>query len=449
VRRSAIGLAFSLALALASPAMAAKQPRVDELDAVPSGSVMYVWHGDPARGCAAVGVCDVSGSLVYTPEFLTLEGTRVGSRFLPGFLYMDSEQPSVIRVRRDPAAGDPGLCVDTAADAFLALTPTPLRGGRYRFDVDRAVEPPPDFSGGRCAGPRPNDVKDVFPGGTLDARQLGRRPAKLDLSGRKSFGAGPFSGEVISTLTATVGRAAGDSGSFSSGGRVIKEKPRMIRYLDLQLTYRIERVDGALTTAFSGLAPPLCEPLDSCGISGTIDYMPSVSGGTIGFESARVVHGRPHVTLRRTLRELHSGRLFTSGIARYKSGAVSRVSARVARPGESDCVDAGGTSRLALLEGEGVRTLRLRLGPPEYDDGVDALRTHCAGPAQADVLAGGPVAAADLPIARLGARTLDITLARPGAFAAHGYGGTRSGQIQLHLMRTSARARVVAETFGG
>jgi hypothetical protein len=368
---------------------------------------------------------------------------------VPGLLEMDTEGPSVIRVRRDPPDGDAGLCVDTSEDAYLALTPTPLSGGRYRFDLVRSVDPPPDFSGGRCAGPRPNDVKDVFPSGTLDARQLGRRATRLDLSGRKSFVAGPFSGEVVSTLKATFGRADSGDGGSTFHTRVTHTKRVVIHYLDLRLTYRIERVDGALSTAFSGLAPPLCEPLDSCGVSGTINYVPTVSGGKIGFESARVVHDHPRVTLRRALRELHSGRLFTSGIARYGSGAIARVSARVARPGESDCVDAAATSPLAHLEGEGVRTVRLSLGPSEYDEGVDALRTHCAGPAQADILARGPLAAADLPIARLGARTLDITLTRPGTFAAHGYRGTCSGQIELHLVRTSARAREVAESFGG
>src|SRR5437660_6682664 len=33
-----------------------------------SGQVVYSWRGDPARGCAQVGVCGVHGSLVIQPE---------------------------------------------------------------------------------------------------------------------------------------------------------------------------------------------------------------------------------------------------------------------------------------------------------------------------------------------------------------------------------------------
>src|SRR4051794_15492694 len=47
-----------------------------------SGAVVAVWHGDPARGCAAAGVCDVSGSATYRPGFQgSLDVSRAGVAF--------------------------------------------------------------------------------------------------------------------------------------------------------------------------------------------------------------------------------------------------------------------------------------------------------------------------------------------------------------------------------
>jgi hypothetical protein len=91
MRRGAAGLAASLGLALALCAPAAgagKHPPVGRSVQIPTrvaGAITFTWQGDPTRGCAAAGVCDVSGSLVYTPEEAIFVGTMLpgGKLVLP------------------------------------------------------------------------------------------------------------------------------------------------------------------------------------------------------------------------------------------------------------------------------------------------------------------------------------------------------------------------------
>ena len=68
MRRVAIGLALSLALLPPAFARADTSVSGPEFQAGLSGQITYSWHGDPALGCAAAGVCDVSGSLNYSAQ---------------------------------------------------------------------------------------------------------------------------------------------------------------------------------------------------------------------------------------------------------------------------------------------------------------------------------------------------------------------------------------------
>src|SRR5215469_8566019 len=44
---------------------AAKSGRTEALTL--TGSLTYTWHGDPARGCARDGLCNVSGATIFEP----------------------------------------------------------------------------------------------------------------------------------------------------------------------------------------------------------------------------------------------------------------------------------------------------------------------------------------------------------------------------------------------
>src|SRR5215475_4083105 len=51
---------------LPSGASALPEPQNESLSV--TGSLTYVWHGDPARGCAREGLCDVQGSVIFQPD---------------------------------------------------------------------------------------------------------------------------------------------------------------------------------------------------------------------------------------------------------------------------------------------------------------------------------------------------------------------------------------------
>src|SRR5919197_1460819 len=94
--------AVAFAVAAPSPAVAA---RGLAMPLEVSGSVVATWHGDPARGCAAAGVCATSGSATYRPGF---DGRLEVSRNSIGFGGAEYATPPVVRVRSgrpdDPVA---------------------------------------------------------------------------------------------------------------------------------------------------------------------------------------------------------------------------------------------------------------------------------------------------------------------------------------------------------
>src|SRR3979409_996356 len=60
-----------------------------------SGSIVYTWHGDPARGCAQAGVCGVRGALVIQPQ----GGAYVFSDGRSGAALNFNQESSTVRVR--------------------------------------------------------------------------------------------------------------------------------------------------------------------------------------------------------------------------------------------------------------------------------------------------------------------------------------------------------------
>jgi len=133
------------------------------------GSVIYSWQGDPARGCAADGLCAVHGAIV-TDGIDYADLNRFGRA---GGIVFSGQV--VARVSDGPGAGE---CVDTIGDlAGIDLTPTAGRGFSATFQ-------PPGPSSGRCAGPLPSDLAAV----TLPVRVAGAgRRLRLDLRTHRSF----------------------------------------------------------------------------------------------------------------------------------------------------------------------------------------------------------------------------------------------------------------------
>src|SRR5262249_54299719 len=125
----------------------------------------------------------------------------------------------------------------------------------------------------------------------------------FDFRARRRFGAGPFTGTLVSTLVA---RPDGTDDSSTvpppnnSGGSA-----KLFEYVKLR--YRIAALPGGLETTFKGAASPFCVRLGSCGVSGLLASTLGNYRETVTLIGARRVGRR--VGRRRALADLKAGRL--------------------------------------------------------------------------------------------------------------------------------------------
>jgi len=434
-------LALLAAAAAATPAGA--QSRYADLEV--TGTITVTWRGDPARGCVAGGVCDVEGRTILPVDARgqLFAPRRRGRQQIFGYVF-DERSSSLARVTRRGAgaSGDPPpICVDAPpAGSFgpdgFGLTFSSQPSGRIQV----SVRPTPALGAGRCAGPLPSDLEAALPRTEVAASRLLGGPAAVDLSGRRAFAAGPFSGEVASAVRVGVARVRTRRGA-TGRGRPVAPRPRRIvtRVRALAVDYRIRTVEGALTSSFSGLPAPDCQVLDACGITGATTVEPR-SGGTF---SLRAGGRRPVAaagTLAGALRDVRAGRLrLRASYGRPTSGVVSGTARRdgAAAP----CADRGGRGGLRLQSRQRAGALRLELIATQIFPAATVLRSRCPGPGiSADaVLARGRVA-----VAALGTRTLTLRLRATGEDSAPGYAAApRTGEVVLRLQRTRARVSTV------
>src|SRR5689334_16239390 len=133
MRRASIGLLLAAALLQWAPSAWAF--RDAESEGRLSGDIVLTWHGDPARGCAAAGLCDVSGSLRYAPDTaFTYGDLAANGRFEPDELDLESGDPTTVRVRRGASSGASGLCLDVE-DTSFELSLRRGSGGHYRVGL--------------------------------------------------------------------------------------------------------------------------------------------------------------------------------------------------------------------------------------------------------------------------------------------------------------------------
>lgn len=431
--------ALMAALAAAAPAATRHKPPVT-VEVV--GSLTLTWQGDPSRGCAAQGLCGVSGSLEMLPA-----GEESSSSTGPPFIEF-VDQNSVARVT-DGSGATQTTCADLVPVDFQLSIREQSAGGPLATVESGPSQSLP--SAGRCAGPTAGDLAAL----ALPARKLGSHG--YDLSGETNFGAGPFTVTAISTLRVVfirgsaatgvipgvnVGIPSAISGSLSTVvGRSAPAPKLPVTYEEhAEVSYRIEGLQGAFTTDFSALDPPLCDSLGACGTTGQLSQSFS-AGGMLNFSGFRFVKRR--VGSRAALAALRAGRLdlFNSfdGIPITETAAET-----LAGPDGATCAD---QSTVGPLTGQSTITrghaIELKLtgggqanvyGPP----GADPFRTRCPGPSAADVLRAAPLAAATLPVSSLGARSLSLTFRAGGSFTGSAYAGHRSGSVVLSLVYAGA-----------
>lgn len=338
-----------------------------------------------------------------------------------------------------------GECVDLPTSSFDSLL--------FSLPARRAptvtIQPPP--SSGRCAGPTGTDLAAV----SIPVRRTGR--VSFDLTGTRSFTAGPFSGTLVSTMRIVPAPSSSSEGSTSTStatssgpGRPVQTASApMIEFVQLQ--YRVSAAPSAIQAQFSGAADSSCQILDACGATGSLAFSlePSRTFSLIG---ERQVHRR--FNRRQVLNDLRQGRLPLTAFAPM----AGQVNETFNWPGGSSCHDSVATpsspAQPLLLLGTGApvtppaagRTIPVTV---TANGGTgDVLRTHCPGPDDADVFGEPPnaenqiYARGSITTAQLLAKRSVLRLSDPGSFSALGYVGSRSGSIALDLTLTKVAAKV-------
>jgi hypothetical protein len=444
MRARAVATVLAVGLLAAAPsALARGHSRTTNVRLAASGSLTVVWHGDRAGGCAAAGLCGYGGSISYgrmSEAFLDLF-TRAGSA-PEVFADAGMDDRTVVRVRREVAGGPPVVCVDSSEPAFFNIDVERAYAGRYRLSLVPDVIPLPTGSG-QCAGPRLEDFTGSLPSTVFKLPRLERVGTKLSLAGRFPFTAGPLRGEVISTLALRTKHA--------SGHDIPDVRPPRgrshTRVLEVDMRYEVARAAGEVAADFRAVDAPICSVLDACGASGRQTYTVASTRGVLeatGYAPAPK-HGVP--TLKAALRTvLRRGYLSGEGRLARGSGETNNV---LFRGGGETCRDRllpAGPPLTVYAEG-GVLSLILGTDDPDLASVPNVLRGRCPGPTQDQVLAGGaPLASRNLPARALGGRSIHATLAGAGRFAAGAYRGRRAARVELDLVRTSARVRVVSDS---
>jgi hypothetical protein len=384
-----------------------------------SGSIVYSWHGDPARGCAQLGLCGVRGTLVIQPQ----GGAQVVTFPFEGTSAMFDSVSADVRVQEgDLDAG--GACVDELAGGPAELS---LDNGPNGAVTAGSGGMP---SSGRCAGPLAQELGRIL----IRGRRSHTRPTTYDLRDSVPFAAGPFTGTLDSTLVLRPEPpgAGGSSVSVSSGSSV--PSPAHAQLVEqVLLRYRVSAPPAALGIAFGGESGPFCIPLGTCGARGSLSVAFPRLLGEVDIMAIRLVKAR--VSRRQALRDFRAGKLDLVG-APPLSWATPRVS-ETFRDGGT-CTDTVPVPTYGLGFGftapPSRRALPVTISSFDNGTGADPLRTHCPGPGAIDALAPNEtLASGRIRLRALLRRRLTLTLRARGGFSVPGYAGARAGELPVTL----------------
>jgi hypothetical protein len=392
------------------------------------GSIDYIWTGVADRGCAAEGMCGVTGSLQVTAD-----GSSSGGSGQPQVEVNDNS--AVARVEYPVARGATArICADPVSyDAIFAL----VRARGSNASPVGESEPYIGASAGQCAGPTAAELANV----RLPVRR--ESDGGYDLSGTVSLGAGPFQVSVLSHLQARRSRSSSSFSSSPPNSSTGPGRPKTRSALDeeVSVVYRVTAVSGAIVDSFSGLPSPLCEPLGACGASGAVRMQLRASEQTIEFSGDRIVKRR--AGLRKALADLHDGRLAVSDDS-YDLIMRGEVTGTSTGQGASRCTDTIRYPAIGFYSSTTATADELHLDPNgdagPVVAGFDPLRTFCPGPGSNTIIGGGSVATGVVRFAQMGARKVNLVLRNRGGFDGPGYSGVRTGGIALTLIRESLTA---------
>lgn len=402
----------------------------------PSGTLTFSWQGDPARGCHAAGVCAVSGLLEVIPA------DQSGSFETPRARDIRIEDDNAVVRVTDPGSTptQPHICTQLEPVSMVLTVARTHSAGLRATGLPFFSSP----SSGDCAGP--GEALGVF---SLPARRLPGPGEAYDLASTQSFGSGPYTVTIKSTMRARrpSGSEPGGSGtgSSSSSGSFPPPKTHKALVESVSVQYEVTASTGTVTTTFAGRPDPFCLPLDACGASGVVTDAISGAEQRFEFDADRVVKHR--VSRRGVLSDLRSGRLLLldTGIL-----LTDRLSANVEWPVGSACTDKfRQRNALDVFAQESRRHKNVLFSLATQ--GEDPFRTACPGPATADVLGSSNTLARAVITARdLGRKRLRLALSGQGRFVVGSYAGSHSAGLTLAMRLVRVRAGTkVEDVFPG
>jgi hypothetical protein len=399
-----------------------------------SGGVTLSWHGDPARGCGAAGLCGYSGAIAVRPddgEYDFIVNGRGGLVDGFGVLNVFLHSP-VVRVTRTEAGGEQGGCVDVTSGSLFELRSTRAGGRRVHIGLGST-----QISSGRCAGPDLTKLVPRLPRRTRSLPSLIRGGAPVDFSGTFPYRSGRFSGTLRSTLRVRFGKPTPDRSSpgFPAPGH---GRP-LRRVAHLSAVYRVSELTGSLSTQFAGLTEAPCADFDACGVTGSSRWDVAGHRGTFVVDGDAFARRGDH-GLGGALRAIRRRGAFLTG-----DGDLARnlgtTSADVSRPDGAHCHDTASVGSPGLTAFESRRRFILQLGGDQAIPApADLLRAGCPGPRDRDAIGSGPAATGSIPLSAIGHRTLQVRMRGSASFAGQPYSGSRSADFALGLRLVSLRA---------
>jgi hypothetical protein len=290
---------------------------------------------------------------------------------------------------------------------------------------------------GRCAGPLASDLAAALPKSRPVSAARLRNGGRIDMRSRRAFAAGPFEGEVASTLVLRVRR---EIPTEVHAARRARSAALRRRYGLLTLTYAVERMSGEVGLGFAGTRAPSCGLFDVCDMTGDLAVRATDSRGTLVVHSARRLGSARRETAAGALSSLRAGRSRVDGLLFFgEEDSYPPVTAKfpvvetVGFPGLPPCSDDGTLTTETLNAGAVPNGLSVRLDPQSEDSA--ALRTRCPGPMAAD-LADRIVASGVVPYSAMGNDHPSLALRPPDSFDAPAFGGRGRGAIDVELKLT-------------
>jgi hypothetical protein len=419
--------------------------RQTQIPVAVSGDVQLDFHGDPAAGCAAAGVCEVAGRHVWDPGqggqmIVSQLSSGRRDRYLVFLALLGLDGP-----RKEPRTSTQtrrgaGVCADSASGIeFSATTSVTLGPGPVRLSLPATDAGNPFAT--RCGGPLAADVARLLPALTARPGTLRRGRRTFRLASERPFAAHGFAGTLRSSLVLRLGRPRAQPG----GGAVPPDRGAP-RVREISVVYAVERLGGQVIVPFAGLGDPAgCGFLDACGVSGRITVTPRATGGALVLSAmARATRSRRE--LRAAVGLAPGGR--RPGIRVFAGGewsGLGGVTAALSRPGGfcrdsvplrsgSLAVTVSGTRATVMLPGDTVLP--------------DPLRTRCPGPALEDLARSEVIARQALPLRAFGARRVVLHLRRGARIAGSGYSGRTEPDVTVVLRRVGIEEEVRLDPFG-